>query len=678
MIHLTVQQLSASLDGALTGPSLELVVRHLAACHDCRDRQARLAKHDDALRRLLAQEPKDIFLDDLTRRAESLVTAISRGLPAPVMVTSVPLLHEEDPYAPAEPPPLPSRPELGRSGEMAKLAGWGRIGMKPTASTHAPPSDPAEAQRMLEALGSGNADDFTELTAQESQEDSRIDGPMFDLPAWIKDQSGRVGPRVEGPREVPRLSLFFEELDAHAAGMTREAVNEVFRRDEAPEAPPFADESLAPEPLAHDLPVNDPVPPEHAAYAPPRWTTDSVTPENVSYVLPEWDSGPARPESVEFAEPGWDAEYPDSEPAEYAQPEPVEYAPPGWGAEYAQPEPVEYAQPGRGAEYAQPVLAVHAPVGWNAEHAQDVDPNEIAWGSPGLEPGSLDPGAYAEPLTGDFGHYPSAAALETAPHTPPTPGVDRAVVLAVASVGALILIVLALQLSPAAARHPAPTNSPSFLGVKVPRVEILPHEKHMPVPVPPKPHMRTAATPPPLEEVMPPLVQPETQAPAIVHERDTSHLSAVEATPTPPEHAPAPAPASVAASAVSSAPSATHAPVRSVRTATPPAHEPATAPASVPATTPATPSAVANDDSDWPLLCGQVEDAAGQPVANARVSMAEISFATRTDARGHFCMSAPAGAHSLFVEASGFTPQREPVSFTTAAPDVHIRLQPAR
>jgi len=29
MIHLTVQQLSASLDGALTGPSLELVVRHL-------------------------------------------------------------------------------------------------------------------------------------------------------------------------------------------------------------------------------------------------------------------------------------------------------------------------------------------------------------------------------------------------------------------------------------------------------------------------------------------------------------------------------------------------------------------------------------------------------------------------------------------------------------------------
>ena len=43
MIHLTVQQLSASLDGSLAGPSLELVVRHLAVCHECRDRQARLA-----------------------------------------------------------------------------------------------------------------------------------------------------------------------------------------------------------------------------------------------------------------------------------------------------------------------------------------------------------------------------------------------------------------------------------------------------------------------------------------------------------------------------------------------------------------------------------------------------------------------------------------------------------
>src|SRR5437762_12023564 len=105
MMHVTVQQLSAALDGALTGPSLELVVRHLAACHECRDRQARLVKHDDALRRLLAPEPRDLFLVDLTRRAEELVSAITRGMPAPAIVTSVPLQHEEDPYLPVEPPP---------------------------------------------------------------------------------------------------------------------------------------------------------------------------------------------------------------------------------------------------------------------------------------------------------------------------------------------------------------------------------------------------------------------------------------------------------------------------------------------------------------------------------------------------------------------------------------------
>ena len=50
---------------------------------------------------------------------------------------------------------------------------------------------------MLEALDTGNTEDFTELTPQGSQ-DSQIDGPVFDLPAWIKDQSSRVSPRAQG------------------------------------------------------------------------------------------------------------------------------------------------------------------------------------------------------------------------------------------------------------------------------------------------------------------------------------------------------------------------------------------------------------------------------------------------------------------------------------------------
>jgi hypothetical protein len=85
-------------------------------------------------------------------------------------------------------------------------------------------------------------------------------------------------------------------------------------------------------------------------------------------------------------------------------------------------------------------------------------------------------------------------------------------------------------------------------------------------------------------------------------------------------------------------------------------------------------AAPASDDADWPLLCGQVEDAAGQPVAGARVSLARISFAMRTDARGRFCLSAPAGAQSLLIEAPGFAPRTQPVTFAAAAPELRIRL----
>ncbi len=247
MNHLTVQQLSASLDGALTGPSLELVVRHLAGCHECRDRQARLARHDDALRRLLALDPHEFFLDDLMRRAEAIVVAISRGLPAPTMVTSAPLIGEEDPNAPAEPTSMP-RPELGRGGQLAQEAGYGKIGLRPTGSRQPPQADPVEAQRLLDALASGNMDDLIELTAEGLREHTALDGPQFDLPAWIKDRDARARPKPTGPREVHKLELFFEHLDERAAGITRGAVDEVFRRPDVPATAAAPGELAAPPP----------------------------------------------------------------------------------------------------------------------------------------------------------------------------------------------------------------------------------------------------------------------------------------------------------------------------------------------------------------------------------------------------------------------------------------------
>jgi hypothetical protein len=293
VIHLTVQQLSSALDGALGGPSLELVVRHLARCHECRDRQARLARFDDALRRLLAQDPHEFFLDDLGKRSESIVVAVARGLPVPPMVTSLPLIDDEDPYEEVE-PPLPTRPELGRAAEIARDAGFGRIGLKPTAPAQAPAADPEQAERLLEALSGGDTADFEELTAREfgagaedggepdaADESRRPDGPTFDLPAWAKEGSphgrrGAPGPRVV--RAIPKLQMMFERLDERAANLSHGAVAEVFRKDPEPPAsepagstPGVDAETTSPvarQPEPGPEPVAPAVPADPAAVAP--------------------------------------------------------------------------------------------------------------------------------------------------------------------------------------------------------------------------------------------------------------------------------------------------------------------------------------------------------------------------------------------------------------------------
>ncbi len=83
MRHLSVQQLSASLDGALAGVSRELVMRHLAACASCRERHAGWSANDDALRRVLSWEPDERMLEEWSSRVELTLTAERKGLPAP-------------------------------------------------------------------------------------------------------------------------------------------------------------------------------------------------------------------------------------------------------------------------------------------------------------------------------------------------------------------------------------------------------------------------------------------------------------------------------------------------------------------------------------------------------------------------------------------------------------------
>ena len=257
MIHLTIQQLSASLDGALTGPSLDLVVRHLAMCPECRDRQARLVRTDDALRRLLAQQTTDAFLDDLSVRAESWIAAIAQGLPEPgprSNATHVPAAPTASAYTP--PPPMPA-PAPSPSPSVVHPAGWGVIGMKPSASPHPPASDPDETRRLLEAL---------ERAEHASTTPAAPTDPMLpptanpsDLPTWLQEQARRAAESQlpQGPglaqASAPPTAPFPREASAPAWPLPQPQV-------EAPR--PWFVPTPAPAPVMA-------VPQEHAAYAPP-------------------------------------------------------------------------------------------------------------------------------------------------------------------------------------------------------------------------------------------------------------------------------------------------------------------------------------------------------------------------------------------------------------------------
>ena len=65
------------------GVSLELVVRHLATCRECRTRHARLSKQDDTLRHLLAWDPGAEYFEDASIRLETILVAQARGVAPP-------------------------------------------------------------------------------------------------------------------------------------------------------------------------------------------------------------------------------------------------------------------------------------------------------------------------------------------------------------------------------------------------------------------------------------------------------------------------------------------------------------------------------------------------------------------------------------------------------------------
>ena len=78
------------------------------------------------------------------------------------------------------------------------------------------------------------------------------------------------------------------------------------------------------------------------------------------------------------------------------------------------------------------------------------------------------------------------------------------------------------------------------------------------------------------------------------------------------------------------------------------------------------------------FLCGVVLDSAGVPLAGVRVTVTEIAFSVRTDKRGHFCLSAPAGTQHLLIEATGLPAIRQAVTLKPDADELRFQLLPGR
>jgi hypothetical protein len=73
--HLTDDQLSAYMDGALKGRDAEAFGRHIAACQPCREALAELAAQDEALRPALGHDPGEEYFERFAARVDERIDA---------------------------------------------------------------------------------------------------------------------------------------------------------------------------------------------------------------------------------------------------------------------------------------------------------------------------------------------------------------------------------------------------------------------------------------------------------------------------------------------------------------------------------------------------------------------------------------------------------------------------
>jgi outer membrane biosynthesis protein TonB len=694
--HLTVQQISASLDGALSGVSLELVVRHLSSCHECRERHSRLTKQDDALRRLLACDFAEVFFDDMFVRLTVVLEAESRG--------QMPPEHSRPPELPPLSPERPASRQMPRpkSAEMRNPA---------------LPSEEEQQRRVTE-----------ELKAAETAALNSLEQLMRDMQEGRKAVSAPSADSAGTPPSPPSASAGAARAHPPSLIALPADVLASLRQVGSPRPAPAVPEPVAEPPVA-EPPVAEPPAPEpvHAEPEPEpvgeaseesgqgvfeestlTWVVvdgplpegpdlegerEDVTPvESEPAADPEPIHVPA-PEPVQAAEPEPEPEpvhaaepEPEPEPVHAAEPEPI-HVPEPEPVRAAEPEPIHVPEPVRAAE-PEPVRAAKPePVRVPAlESLRAPEPRPVRAAAPVPAPPKRRVGPTPNPVDDPYADYEERLVSAPPRHSryiPPRRPRKRHIGLAIAGVVVLAMALGSLGYLPTVIRVPVP----ELPRPHIPRIEVVK------VPLSPSgkssgrgPGARTVSTQPSDEHGQTRTANQNDTGPEVVHTPKTppaeappeepAHVTVVEPAP-PAKPEPAPVTAAIVPAHVPAPPVETARPsrVEPARTTTVPAHrEPArTAPAPKPvASKPAEPAF--DEGASWPLLCGVVLDDTGSPVAGARVALADLDLSARTDRRGRFCVAAPPGDRTLSVVAQGFATHRRIVSLGAAGLDISITL----
>jgi len=714
--HLTVQQISASLDGALSGVSLELVVRHLSSCHECRERHSRLTKQDDSLRRLLACEFAEVFFDDMFVRMTAVLEAESRG--------QMPPEHSRPPELP------PLAPERPASRQMPRPK---------SAEPRNPalPSEEEQKRRVTEELKAAEAAALSSLEQlmREIQDGKQPGAP---IPSDL-DETPAVPPEPVAeshPHHPPSIIALPADVLA--------SLRQIGAAQPAPPAPKPVAAEPEPEPIA-EAPVPEPVAaepepvaaepepePEPVAEAPEESDPGGFEESTLTWVVVDGPlptgpgiDGESEEDESEEVSPVDDAPAAEPEPIHVPAPEPVHEAEP---IHVPAPEPVRAAEPEpvrvpaleslRAPEpiHAPPPEPVRAPAPEPVRapapepvHARMADPIPVpatpAVAAPaparnplpgteritGKTPAQRRIAPTPNPVDDPYADYEERLVNEPPKHSryiPPRRPRKRHVGLVIAGLVVLAMALGSLGYLPTVIRVPVPElpkpHMPRFEVVKVP---LSPSGR----PAGRSPGAHTASSQPSPENGQTRTANQTDTGPQVVHTpkstpveappQEPAHVTVLEparpAEParTPPKPAPAPVTAAIVPVPAPNPPAERSGPSQIVPTRTITVTQHREQPTKPVVSKPAEPEV--DTGASWPLLCGVVLDDAGSPVAGARVALADLDLSARTDRRGRFCVAAPPGDRTLSVVAQGFATHRRIVSLGASGLDVSITLPAA-